>query len=138
MQKFSKRFTRVSKWVELVETQVEQPNDSNEIYHSLRLGDYVSVLAVTKDGRVPFVKQFRPARGERVLELPGGLLEEGELPETTAIRELAEEVGLRSGSKPKLLGKLIPDSGRLENNLWCYWIENAEEIPDWLSAHLLR
>lgn len=44
-----------------------------EDYHSLRQTDYVSVLAVTDDGRVPLVRQYRPALEKFTLELSGGL-----------------------------------------------------------------
>jgi len=44
------------------------------------------------------VKQFRPPVGGYVLELPAGLLDAGETPETAARRELAEETGYVAGS----------------------------------------
>jgi 8-oxo-dGDP phosphatase len=55
----------------------------------------VGVIAVDENGRVPLVRQFRSAVGDWVLEMPAGTRDvDGEPPEETARRELAEEVGL--------------------------------------------
>ncbi len=54
----------------------------------------VVMLAMDKSGRVAFVRQYRHATGEALVELPAGTLEEGEDPDTAARRELAEEIGL--------------------------------------------
>jgi len=53
------------------------------------------VVAVDDDGACVFVRQFRPAVGAEVLEVVAGTCDvEGETPELTARRELAEEAGL--------------------------------------------
>ena len=49
------------------------------------------------DGAVILIRQFRIAVGREILELPAGRLEEGEDPESSARRELEEEIGYRAG-----------------------------------------
>ncbi len=39
------------------------------------------------------IRQFRPPAGRLMLEFPAGLIDPGETPEQTAVRELAEETG---------------------------------------------
>ncbi|HEY7411021.1 MAG TPA: NUDIX hydrolase [Vicinamibacteria bacterium] len=56
----------------------------------------VGVLAVDGESRVVLVRQYRYPVGERLWELPAGLIEPGESPEGAARRELEEEVGLRA------------------------------------------
>ena len=52
------------------------------------------VAALTEDGRVYLVRQFRYAFGQEIWELPAGKLEPGEDPLEAAKRELGEEAGL--------------------------------------------
>lgn len=56
-------------------------------------GGAVGVVCV-HDGDVWFVRQYRHATGEVLLEIPAGKLGPGEDPEACAARELVEEIGL--------------------------------------------
>ena len=54
----------------------------------------VAVVALTDAGSVVLVRQYRPAVDRWLLEVPAGTCDvDGEAPEVTAGRELAEEVG---------------------------------------------
>ncbi len=53
----------------------------------------VTMVPVDEDGQVWFVRQYRHAVGETILEFPAGTLEPGEAPLACAQRELAEEIG---------------------------------------------
>jgi len=55
-------------------------------------------VPVTEAGGVLLVRQFRAPIGRALLEIPAGTRDvDGEPPEQTALRELAEEVGVRAG-----------------------------------------
>jgi ADP-ribose pyrophosphatase len=73
-------------WVEIV--------DGKEV---VRTPDAVAVVAVDADGRIVLVRQNRPPAGRKLLELPAGLIDDGETPLESAQRELREETGLRGG-----------------------------------------
>ncbi len=61
-------------------------------------GPTVAVLALTPQGRLVMVRQFRPGPDRVVLTLPGGMIDPGETPEAAAARELREETGYAAGS----------------------------------------
>jgi ADP-ribose pyrophosphatase len=126
----AKREQSLSRWTSVVarDIQFSEASSSAE-YHSLKLDDYVTVLAITEDGHVPLVRQYRPALERFTWELPGGLREAGEEPIISALRELHEETGLKPLSAAEPLAKLVPDSGRMENTLWGFYVrvKNAPE-----------
>ncbi len=87
---------------------------------------------MTHDGRVPLVRQFRPALQRVTLELPGGLAEDGEDMGLGALRELKEETGFSSRGLAVALPVLAPDTGRLENRLRGYFVKDAKgPAPGW-------
>ena len=75
--------------------EVEQPDGSTKRYYWADLPPAVVVVPLL-DGEVVFVEQYRPVVGERHLELPAGIVEDGESYEAAGARELAEETGYRA------------------------------------------
>lgn len=63
----------------------------------------VAVVALAGDGRVVMVEQFRHPRRRVTLELPSGVIDEGEAPEAAALRELREETGYQ-GEAAEVIG----------------------------------
>lgn len=120
---------RLSNWVRLVETDVRfAATGPLETYHAFAQHDYVSMLAVTRDGRIPLVRQFRPALGEHTWELPGGLVDGDDGPEAACRRELREEVGLEPVSVTPL-GAFYPDTGRLANLIHTFFVRAGDPVP---------
>ena len=128
-----KKINRVSQWVSITErTVLLDELKGPEVFHSLGIADYVSVIAVDESGRIPLVRQYRPALDVYTIELPGGLLDPGETPEFCARRELFEETGLTPKNQLKPLPCLFPDSGRLENRLWGFFVEvEKSSLSSW-------
>jgi ADP-ribose pyrophosphatase len=62
----------------------------------------VTILPVDADGQIIFVRQYRHAAGQELLELPAGTLEKGEPPENCASREIREETGFAAGKLTKV------------------------------------
>jgi ADP-ribose pyrophosphatase len=63
----------------------------------------VAIVPILDDGEtVVLVRQWRLPAGKALLEIPAGGIEKGEDPETSAIRELAEEIGKKPGKLTQL------------------------------------
>ena len=62
----------------------------------------VCVAALEDNGDLWFVRQYRYAVGEEVIELPAGKLEPGEDPDEAVVRELKEETGCTADRIDKL------------------------------------
>lgn len=56
----------------------------------------VTILPIDADGNVVFIRQYRHAAKETLLELPAGVLNGKEAPAVAAQRELQEEIGMRA------------------------------------------
>jgi 8-oxo-dGTP pyrophosphatase MutT (NUDIX family) len=59
----------------------------------LESADWVNVVAITPEKKILTVKQFRFGVSQTTIEIPAGLMDEGETPQQAAMRELKEETG---------------------------------------------
>lgn len=125
-----RRLAFESPYVRVIEKVVDRGNGGDlETYWSVATGRYAAIVAVTEDGRIPLVRQFRPAVETFVLELPSGAIDAGEEPEQAARRELLEETGCEAGELV-LLGQLHVDSGRLETQQWAFFAPDVRVVND--------
>jgi 8-oxo-dGTP pyrophosphatase MutT (NUDIX family) len=119
-------------WYEQIKKEVLFPGeDEPQIYYSIKPSDYVTALTHTTEDKFIILKQYRPAVEDYTYELPSGHAEAGETPAQAMIRELQEETGCFARDVT-LLREVIPDTGRLENRLWAFYITNVEinDIPN--------
>lgn len=68
-------------------------------------GAVAIICRLIPSGRLILVRQYRPPADRMVIEFPAGLVNPGESPETTAVRELREETGYHGR-----LIRMIPDA----------------------------
>ena len=81
-----------NRWTELVELTFR--DEKNQILHwegvhrRSRSSAVVIVPRLVPSGSFVLIRQFRPPTGKYLLEFPAGLIDEGESPAETAVREL--------------------------------------------------
>lgn len=101
-------------------------------FYVLESTDWVNTVAVTTDGRMVLVEQFRYGTEALSLEIPGGVMDLGEDPIEAAERELGEETGF-VGKRTRLLGAVRPNPAIQSNQCHIVLIEGAEQLvsTDW-------
>ena len=87
-----------------------------------------AVLPVLDDGRVLLIRQYRPAGGGMIWEIPAGRLEGGEAPETCIHRELQEEVGYRAG-RIERLGEMLTAVGFCDEVVHLFVARDLTPVP---------
>ena len=93
----------------------------------------VVILPRLDDGRLCFVRNFRVAVDQTLVELPAGTLEPDEEPAATALRELAEETGYRA-SRIEHLMTFWMSPGILDEQMHLYLAEALQPGPMALEA----
>ncbi len=79
-----------------------------------------------KEGKALFVRQYRYAYGETVLEIPAGKLNPGEDPKEAARRELKEEAGV-CAEKIEHLYTIYPSPGYTNERIYIYEATGGKE-----------
>src|SRR6201996_7621465 len=81
-------------WATLRSDKCEMPDGRIvDTYYVLEYPNWVNAVAITEEGKVLMVRQYRHAAGIVSLEIPGGVIDGDEAPEAAMRRELLEETG---------------------------------------------
>ena len=88
----------------------------------------VALVAVSDDGKLLLVRQYRRAAGRVLLEIPAGTRDRQEDPEDCARRELREETGFAAG-KVEHLGGFFSAPGFCTEYLECYLMTELSDSP---------
>jgi ADP-ribose pyrophosphatase len=96
--------------------------------------DVVCMFALTTNQEVILIRQFRPGPERYLLELPGGMIDEGETPEIAMLREFKEETGYEPASWKALHSTIAcPYSTRTKYNYLLQECIKREEVD--IAAH---
>lgn len=98
-------------------------------FFSMESNPWVNVIPLTEDHQVVLVRQYRHGIRDLTLEIPGGLVDDGDTPEQAAWRELAEETGY--GAEEMIpLGFVHPNPAIQNNKCFTFFAKNVLQVGE--------
>ncbi|MBX6314662.1 MAG: NUDIX hydrolase [Isosphaeraceae bacterium] len=98
-------------------------------YYVLDNPDFINVIALTTEGQIVLIRQWRHGTREIELELPAGLVDPGESPLEAARRELLEETGYAAETW-SLIGSVKPNPAYQVNTGWSTLAEGCRKVAE--------
>jgi ADP-ribose pyrophosphatase len=87
--------------------------------------NWVNVIALAPDNQLVMVEQYRHGTNTVELEIPGGMLDVGDVsPVAAGVRELREETGYE-GEKARVIGEVFPNPAIMSNSCYTVLVENC-------------
>ena len=117
-------------WLTVRKDKCELPNGT--IIPSFYVNEYdewANAFALTKEGKVVMVRQYRHGIGTIETELPGGVVEEGEDVREGVERELLEETGYRFDNF-EYLGKICANPSTTSNFMHMFLATGGEKVAE--------
>jgi 8-oxo-dGTP pyrophosphatase MutT (NUDIX family) len=111
-------------------SEAESPVDGSvhDFYRVLST-DWVQIIPLTAADEVVMVRQYRHGSSTIVLEIPGGLIEDGEDPGEAAIRECLEETGYQATAVDPL-GAINPNPAIHAHKLHSFFARGVKKVAD--------
>ncbi|MDQ7948347.1 MAG: NUDIX hydrolase [Pedobacter sp.] len=129
-QKIASKYLVKEKWATLrVDTCKLQNGAVKDDYYVLEYPNWVNAVALTKEYKLILVRQYRYGADIVSLEIPGGVIDDDEDPETAIRRELQEETGYTFGSC-ELIATLYANPATSNNKTFTYLLKDGVKTHD--------
>ena len=126
----SSQYIHKGPWATLRTDRCEMPDGRIvEDYYVLEYSNWVNAVALTEDGKIILVQQYRHAAGIVSTELPGGVVEDGESAVEGLRRELLEETGYQFDDF-ELLCVIYANPSTANNYTSCYLARGGKKVQD--------
>ena len=113
----------------VVEETFAHPDGRQGDFYVCKCPDWVQAAAVTEDGKIVLVEQFRIGSRSFSWEFPGGVVDPGESALDAAVRELREETGYE-GATPVPLACVSPNPAIQDNKAHVVFIGECRKVCD--------
>jgi len=124
-QKLASKYLVKERWATLRVDTCKLPNGAvKDDYYVLEYPNWVNAVALTKENQLLLVRQYRFAAEIISLEVPGGVIDDGEDPETAIVRELIEETGYTFESCEQI-AVLYPNPATSTNKTFTYLLKGG-------------
>lgn len=94
-------------------------------FYCIEAPDWINIIPLTSTEEVVMIEQYRHGIESVTLEIPGGMVDEGEAPRNAAAREMFEETGYTAAEIIKL-GKTQPNPAIQNNWIHTFFAPGAE------------
>ena len=112
--------------VKLIQSRVEKSKGEVVVREIVEHRDAIAAVVPDGRGNIVMVRQFRVPTGKDLLEIPAGVMEDGESPEECVRRELQEEIGCLP-HKITMLGGFYPAPGYCTEYINVFLASELEE-----------
>ena len=128
------KITYEGKIVTITVDKLKMPDGSEAFRETvIRKKNAAAVLAVDADGSLIFVRQYRHPFREMLLEIPAGVVEEGESGREAVLLELEEETGKKAG-KLEFLCEMYPSVGFCTERIQIFFATDLTDGTQKLDA----
>jgi len=113
--------------------EVLLPNGNTSTREWIKHPGAVCCVPILPNGKIVLIRQYRYAVNEEMIEIPAGKLDQNEIPERCALRELEEEIGYLA-NKLTLLANIHPAVGFTDEKMWLYLAEDLVKTKQSLDS----
>src|SRR5699024_73478 len=106
---------------------VRLPDGNTSIREIVTHPGAVAIIAETEEDKILFVEQFRKPLEKSLIEIPAGKLEQNELPEKSAYRELEEETGYTT-NELHYITSFYTSPGFANEIIYLYYTNSLERL----------
>lgn len=114
-------------------TEVRKRSPRTDLEHDfivMNCPNWVNVVAVTEDGRMILVEQYRHGSNTVELEIPGGVMDATDTsPVEAGLRELREETGYE-GEDARLIGEVFSNPAIMNNRTFTVLVRNCRKVHE--------
>jgi 8-oxo-dGTP pyrophosphatase MutT (NUDIX family) len=129
-QVLESKYNYRDRWLALRSDTVRLPNGRVlDPYHVIEQPDWVTAVALTHDGKIVLVEEYRHGARQAVIELPSGIHDKPGEPLDAMKRELKEETGFASDEWHPI-GSFFANAPRLNNRVHCFVALDARKIAE--------